>query len=362
MASIPDCTLTTACFLLTKYHKNGKTKEDCVKTMRVLLSVPCYLVIYCNPELEDEIRTMRSSYELMHITKIIVQDFEQLWCYSLLDRVKKNREISWPTRDTRTSAESHLLTCNKFDFVMQTIHSNPFQTGKFGWIDANLGENMSKISRSYQNNTLLKILNQITDKFHIQILNVCDRQLARKENFHEYYKQYQYVVCGCLFTTTPELGIRMLTRLKEIAVSTTEAGYGHAEEMLYLEILDEFYDDIYRGYGDYQDILHNFIEPTSNLVYIYHAIVMGYVHRGYDRECIDVCKRILSVMDRCQVEINYDLYVRIISEYYRALCRIDHVMADKVASTIRTYYQANPYFRNQFNNLRWLCNMQNFIL
>ena len=29
----------------------------------------------------------------------------------------------------------HLITINKFDFVLQTTEINPFHTSKFGWID-----------------------------------------------------------------------------------------------------------------------------------------------------------------------------------------------------------------------------------
>jgi hypothetical protein len=221
---------------------------------------------------------------------------------------------------------------------------------------------MSKICRSYENNLLLQVLHQVTNKFHIQILNVTDRRFALRENLRKYYHSYFFIVCGCLYTTSADIGIHILTRLKKIAVQTTNAGYGHGEEMLYLEILDEFYEDIHRSYGDYQDILHNFIKPTTSFVYIYTSILLKYVSYGYDRECIDLCQILLPIMERYDVEANYDLYVRIISEYYRVLCRTNHDMAAKVGSEIRSYYKMNPRFRHQFNNLRWICNMQDFIL
>ena len=43
---IPDCTLTTSCFDLTKYHKGSRSLEECINNMRALLEVPCYLVIF----------------------------------------------------------------------------------------------------------------------------------------------------------------------------------------------------------------------------------------------------------------------------------------------------------------------------
>jgi hypothetical protein len=308
--------------------------------------------------MEPHLMERRAPY--CSITKIIVQEFEELWCYPLLETVKKNREVYWPTRDQRTCAETHLLTCNKADFVLQTIHSNPFHTTKFGWIDANIGANASKLSNSYQNHMLLYVLHHVTDKFHLQLLNVTDKKYKQLENKREYYLEYRWVACGCLFTTSKAVGIAILNRFKEIVVQTTEMGYGHGEEMCYLEILDEFYDDIHRSYGDYKDMLHNFIKHTSNFVYIYWRVIINYYHFGYFRECIDACEALLQQFDDFSVEINYDLYVRLYDVYYLSLLQTDRNKAEQVANQIRTYYHAHPIFRQQFDQLRYLCGMNDF--
>lgn len=362
MAGIPDCTLTTACYLLTKYHPYIRTKEDTIKSVETLLKVPCYLVIYCNEPMEQHLRDKRNEYGLSHLTKIIVQEVEDLWYPSLLDTIKSNRQRYWPTMDQRSCPESHLIMCNKAEFVLQTIHSNPFQTSKFGWIDGNIGENGSKISKHYANNMLLRVLHNVTDKFHLQILNVTDKKYKLAENKREYYEQYRWLMCGCLYTTTKDIGIKILTRLKEITVETTQQGYGHAEEMFFLEILDEFYDDIQRSYGDYNDLLHNFIKPTTNFIYIYWQCVMKYFDAGYYRDCIDVCKTLLKQFDNFEVEINYDLYVRLYSFYYLSLVKTDSSSSENVAQEIRTHYKMNPQFANQFNNLRYICRMDHFVL
>ena len=65
---------------------------------------------------------------------------------------------------------------------------------------------------------------------------------------------------------------RICLRLKDIFIQTTEMGYGHAEEMFYLEILDEFYDEIAHSYGDYGQIWNNMVLPMKNVHYIYWLI------------------------------------------------------------------------------------------
>jgi len=358
MAGIPDCTLTTACYVLNKYHSHARTIEETLQSVETLLTVPCYLVIYCNAELEQPLLERRAS--LSHLTRVIVIEFEDLWCYSLLEKVRHNRETFWPTRDARTCAETHLITCNKADFVLQTIQRNPFHTTKFGWIDSNLGPNALKISHNYQNNMLLHVLHHLTDKFHLQLMNVVDKKYKEPSHKREYYMEYRWIACGCLFTTTKATGITILNRIKELIVETTQMGYGHGEEMFYLEILDEFYDDIHRSYGDYKDILHNFIQPTTNFVYIYWNLVMKYHDMGYHKECVELCRKLVQQYDAFALEINYDLYVRLDAVWYHSLQQIDKPAAEQLAARIRRDYRMNPHYANQFRNLRSLCHMDQF--
>jgi len=358
MADLPDCTLTTACYFLQPYHPHARGQQETLDSIEPLLRIPCYLVIYCNSVMEEMLRERRKPF--LSMTRIIVQEFEELWCASLLEQVKKNREVYWPTRDLRTCAETHLLTCNKADFVLQTIQSNPFQTTRFGWIDANIGIDASKISHQYGNHLLLHVLHHLTDKFHLQILNVTDKKYKQIEWKREYYAEYRWVACGCLFTTSKAVGMTILNRIKELIVETTQQGYGHGEEMFYLEILDEFYDDLHRSYGDYKDMLHNFIKPTTNFVYIYWSVVMRYFQLEYWKECVEVCETLIQQYDDFALEINYDLYVRLYSVLYLSLKHIDRSRANQVTHTIRRYYYTNPLFTQQFDNLKFLCGMDDF--
>ena len=48
---IPDCTLVTSCFDLTKYNKNSRNYDDSLSKMTSLLEVPCYLIIFTDNNL-----------------------------------------------------------------------------------------------------------------------------------------------------------------------------------------------------------------------------------------------------------------------------------------------------------------------
>jgi hypothetical protein len=148
-------------------------------------------------------------------------------------------------------------------------------------------------------------------KFHIQILNVCDKKFKDPAHKREYYNQYRWVVCGGFFVTAPEAGISILSRLKEIFVETTQAGYGHGEEMFYLEVLDEYSEQIRGTYGDYGQILDNFIYPTQNIEYVYHTILANYKNYGYEIEALKLESQLLESANKSWVIIDDCDYVKL---------------------------------------------------
>lgn len=347
---IPDCTLTTACYNFTNVHKFSRTFDECINNMKGLLEIPCYLCIFTDHYCIDEIKKIRQSFNLDELTHYIIIDFKDTPKYQYVELVRENRKKYHPTRDDRTCPESHILTVSKFDFVLHTMDINPFNTTKFGWIDSNLGGiRCSKICENYENNMLLNILKNTNPlKFSIQILNVCDKKYKKEENKKEYYEQYRWLVCGCLFITGIEVGKPILNRLNEIAINTMIQGYGHAEEMCYLEVLDEYYDDIEKSYGDYFNILNNFIRPTKGFLYIL-MIIRNYLNFRYYRECIDCCKKVLHEFENYNIAMDYNIYFLILFNYYVALAYYNKEEAINIANKIMNLVSINPYIRTEFN-------------
>ncbi len=343
-----DITLATACYDLTKYYPKSRSLKDNIENMRPLLEVPTYLVIFCDQNtypLIYEIRNQKN--DLGHFTHYLIDDFEKIEFFKYNELVKQHRLRYHPSKDERTCSESHILCCNKFNFVLQIMNLNPFHTKKFGWIDANVQENFKKISQNYKNHMLLNVLKNTTEKYHIQILNVCDKKYKNTENKREYYSRYQWVICGCLFTTGVEIGRKILNRLNEIFIETTKMGYGHSEEMLYLEVLDEFYDDFEKGYGDYHHILNNFIKPTTGLSYI-HMIIKKYLDFSYHRECYDACKKVLQSIENYEIEIDYPIYFSILFSYYVSSFYHKYHEAKQIVEHIQKLIQVNPHIRKEY--------------
>jgi len=313
---IPDCTLVTACFSLKHIYPHSRPIEEYLESIKTLLECPAYLVIFTDKFFYEHIKQIRASFNLLDITHFIVQDVEDLEFFKFNKIVKRNREIYYPTKDQRTCSESHLICCSKFNFVLRAIELNVFNTKRFAWVDSNLGPNNCKIAVNYNHNMLLKVLNHDSEKFHIQVMNVCDKKFKEKINKREMYEQYRWVVCGCFFMTGIETGKKILRRLNENVVETTLLGFGHGEEMFYLEILDEFYDDIERSYGDYGNILNNFFGPVVNINYINHLIIGNYIKHGYFKEGYECSFKLVREIENYNTSVDYELYLSILYNYY----------------------------------------------
>jgi hypothetical protein len=316
---VPDCTLTTACFDLSKYNNHSRDIADIKIQITSLLEVPCYLVIYTDEHCISAIQEVRRSFQLEHLTQYIVTKIEDLPFYKYNHIIQSNRTHYWPTRDDRTSSESHLLCCSKFNFVLNTMNENPFQTNKFGWIDSFVGQNFSKICENYKQDMLLDVLNHsFENKFNIQVLASVDKKYKKPENKREYYEVYRYMVCGCLFITNKQIGIKIMNRLNELFISTTMQGYGHGEEMLYLEVLDEFYYDIHRSYGDYGQIINNFFYPMRYYRYVYKFLIHQNLYDyGNHRESYDAARQLQYVIEQKGVKVEADIYMSTLISRYR---------------------------------------------
>lgn len=346
---IPDCTLVTACFDLTKFNSKSRNFLESINNMKSLLETPCYLVIYTDSILLDYIKNVRDGCGLKNLTLYIVKNVEELDTFKYLDVVKKNREIYHPTKDERTCAESHLVCCSKFELVLKTISLNPFNTSKFGWIDANVGINFSKICTNYKNNMLLNILDKCSkDKFHLQILNVNNKKYIKEENLSEYYSSYKWVVCGCLFISGKDIGIKILEDLNNTFIKHTLLGYGHGEEMFYIEILDKYVDNIKSSYGDYQYLLNNFITITAGIDYIKY-IAKSYMEIGYHKECIECCSKIIEQYENYNIEIDYNLYFNFLFLNYVSLFYYDINKAKQFVHHIMELISINSFIKNEYN-------------
>jgi hypothetical protein len=342
---LPDITVVTACYCLSRFSSKCRDVQSTMENMQSLLAVPCYLVIYSDSLMYPLIRALRTQLGMDSLTKYVVREYETLWAARYTEKIISNRAAYHPTKDERTCAQSHVLCCSKFEFVQQTMEDNPFGTTKFAWIDSNVGKNFSKICTGYTNNMLMKILYAVDDAFHIQVIGSVDKKYIKEENWREYYQEYRWVVAGSFFTTGRAVGMSILSDLKDEFHRHTEAGFGHAEEMLYLRILSEHAGKIRTSYGDYRHILNNFCGVTEGVDFIYCNFVVQSLDKKHFQECIDCCSHIVQQYANFSLDVDYNLFFRAYFALY--LATYYHHGREKAAEVVKTIFstmQSNPLF------------------
>jgi len=347
----PSVTMVTSCFNLTQFNPNGRSLLDNIESFDILLRLPCYLVIYGDSTTIPILKERRTQFGLGGMTLFIKKCYEELEVAPYTKTVRINRDNYWPTRDSRTCAESHLICCAKFFLLMEVMKMNPFGHERFGWIDGNLKMSNPaniKICEDYRPHLLLNAIDKTPyDKFKLQVINVLDKSFKKPEKKREMYEQYRWVMAGCFFTFGKEVGEKIIKRLQEIFMETTIAGYGHAEEMFFLEVLDEFYDDIERSYGDYGQIVNNWINPTRNLNYIYELILKKYYHMGYYKEADRCARELIRSFQEYHVDIDYGTYMHILELWYLSNA-MDDELAPNIAKKIKEYCDLNPLLKAEY--------------
>ena len=372
----PSCTIVTACYDMTKFHSKCRDIKTSITNMKALCELEIYLVIYTDTIMYPQIEKLRQGME--KYTKFVVREFDLLPASNYVGIVKSNRIKYHPTRDDRTCPESHLLCCSKFDFVLEAIKTNPFETEYFGWIDSNVGPNFSKISRNFSKSMLIEILeNCYDDKFHIQVMNYNDKKFIEPQNLNEYYRTYRWVVCGSFFVTKAKVGIKILNYLNFVFMQTTFAGYGHGEEMFYLDALHAHGESFNISYGDYSDILNNWLRQSTNMCYIFHGYAYAnFTNRQY-RECFECCKKMIASFEPIvllespkvqplailastlvpnvrtqhvrESEINYFTFMNFCLIFYRSSLEVCRDQSVAIKTYIRELSQNNSKIREHYD-------------
>ena len=349
-------------FDLSRFHSESRNRDIALAGSRALMTAPCYMVIFADSVMMPLIREERKAFD--DLTHFVNMEIEDLPKYSKTTRVRENRQIYHPTKDARTCPENHIMQCSKTDLLLKAMEMDIFRTQMFAWVDGFMGSpSFHKIGRSASYRMFLEAIRRPDpSKFYLQVLNVTDKRFTMPEHRREYYAEYRWVVCGCFMVMGRRIGETICRRVNEIFEETLEAGYGHGDEMLYLEILDEFYDDIVKSYGDYHHILPNFYRTQDGLEYILNYIIKRYNILRYHREAFECCERIVQDIEidpGAVLPENYEsVWVKILFEYYLAAYYYRPASAFAIVAKIRDLCRIRPHFRQGYEHLAELYDSQ----
>lgn len=368
---IPKTTVVTACFHLEKYFddhqkSNARTIEEMVNLNGdFLLSNKCYMHIYCDIASYPYIFKIRNEkYNLGSLTHYEIMSFEDFWTYQYKDKVIENRKNVNKSSGydlNKRPWSFYLLAINKFDFMEKALQNNFFNNDNFIWVDFNINKifidsrtNNSEYEylKSRNSNFFIKILKNIPEKFHINIMGVVDKKYLLDDYKQEYYNRYRYIVATGLFSISikrKEKNLEIIKDLKDNFIRTLNLGYGYTDEMLYPEIIEKHYDDLSKSYGDYPDLIYNYLEMHSNQSYIINYILKSNLNLKYYKECLDICNYFINSIENQNCKIDFDNYFYVLFVKYIASFYYKHEEALNNVKDILFYVENIPEFKIVFD-------------
>lgn len=301
--NVENWTLVTAYFDLTKCPD---ASEEIIQrnsdyyfhhSLSTLL-LPYNLVIYCDSESMEKIKSIRSAEWLKDRTKIIVCEFDQLRFVKdgqaledtfadYRNRINQNRKTHSYHFDNRNTASYYLFCMSRYIMLKDTIEKNPFRSTHFGWI------NFCIERMGYQNLVHLNEAMTVNrDKFSSCYIDYIPETLVR--DTPTYFQFGRCGMCSGFFTGNLHYMYKVCDLIEDKFLHYLELGYGHADEQLYTPIYFDHPDLFEHYYGDY-------LQMITNYKYVYDCpqspmqnfIRNSFSHQDYAR-CIEGCTFLLK--------------------------------------------------------------------
>lgn len=255
------------------------------------LSLDQNLLVFCEPELESKIWSMRPSY-LHPRTRIVTMDFEDFPLTSRRDQIIKARGGPCCHADPRNTASYYLFCMARYAMLKGAIDNNLFKSTHFAWI------NICIERMGYQNLVHLdEALSVQRDKFSTCFIDYVPKRIV--EDLPTYFGPKGCRTCGArcsmcsgFFTGNAKYMRDVCSKLENEFVRCLDAGFGHADEQLY-PIVYYRNPSLFDWYcGDYTEMITNYAHvyehperPIANL--IRNSLAAG---------DMEVCKRAAGIV------------------------------------------------------------------
>ena len=268
-----------------------------------VLSLDKNLIVYCDPELEEKIWSIRPAW-LYSKTRVIPISFEDLPLTRHRSRIIENRDgTSGCPSDPRNTASYYLFCMARYSMVKNAIDDNPFESTHFAWINI-------CIERMGFNNLihLDEALGVQRNRFSTCWIDYVPKNVV--EDLPQYFCGKECSgrcsMCSGFFTGRADYMRAVCDRLEEEFMRCLAAGYGHADEQLYPLVYFKN-PELFDWYcGDYTEMITNYAgvyehpeRPIANLIRNSLA--------GWDyRVCRRACNIVLSSHDTGKCTLSAD--------------------------------------------------------
>lgn len=257
VSSTKKWTVVTAFFDLTKRpdaneHIRKRDSHHYLDHAAMTMAIDQPLVLYCDPEMIDQFRSMRPVH-LLKQTRFIPIEFDDLdFVRRYYDRVVAARKTTGYNADPRNTPSYYLFCMIRYELLMRTMSDNPFDATHFAWCNI-------CIERMNWRNMIFfpSIWQEFRQKFSTCYIDYQPESLVI-ENPKIYYQYGRCGMCSGFFTGSRSYMLRVCEEMVRAFVDMLEMNLGHADEQL-LSIVYFRHPSLFQFYiGDYQEMIVNY--------------------------------------------------------------------------------------------------------
>lgn len=237
-------TLVTMLFDINKRNTvKRRSVEEYLKWGKSVLNLEYDMVIYCEPDLVDRIKKLRTGKAK---TEIIPMLFEELPQHKWLECVKQNK-LPINTPSVEMFVDRVIMGWSKLQLLNDIANRNPFNSSHSAFID--LG-----ISHAVHNWIVPEAFTTLLNKVRFHILRYADKTHVCGPDF---YHKYQVLVAfGYVIGPNSEINNLSVEFNKEIPLSISSGAIDY-DEVLLARVIAQNPEKYIYSYGDYTNIFTN---------------------------------------------------------------------------------------------------------
>jgi len=316
-------TLVTAYFNLTKCPDASKeiierNSDYYMSHALSTLNLPYNLVIYCDEDSVNIIKSLRPEY-LNDKTHYIIREFDSICfkknnndltdCFAYYrNKIISNRKKNQYHFDNRNTASYYLFCMSRYMMLKEVITNNIFKSTHFSWI------NFCIERMGYTNVMRLdEALAVNRNKFSTCYIDYIPHNLIK--NTKDYFQWGRCSMCSGFFTGNAEYMYKVCDLIENKFLEYLELGYGHADEQLYSPVYFENPEMIDHYYGDYQQMITNYKYIYENECAPIHNFARNSFNNKDFKKCLECCEIIWK--SYCLNKCNFnEEYLKNLSYYY----------------------------------------------
>jgi hypothetical protein len=261
-----DVTIVSALFNIEREEIDGRKWDEYLDWFEKTLNLNCPMFLFITEDIRDFVEHKR----LKIPTEIIVQTIEEIPYYSLkseIESILSSEYFKENVQDTNRIECKHsmysIIQYSKFKWIEQAIQENPFNSKFFFWVDAGASRFFTdyNFSQRFPSDNALEALNEMGDKFLIQLNMEYYKDLANAETMNEtYLYDCRSFVLGSLFGGTKNGILQVVNKIDNLLKNQMIANGFINNEQIALGYLLKTNSDLFVQYerynGEHMDLFN----------------------------------------------------------------------------------------------------------